>query len=158
MLLQPRKFNFKKKQKHRAFKKYRSASLVYGTSGLRILSILKISGKQLFRLKIFLKKAIKKSDFTKRLMWFNAFPHLPLSKKAKGVRMGKGVGKLSLWYTQLYAGTVVVEFKNLRIGRMRFFTKQLIAKFPVAAKIVTTHTTQINVTSLKQTTTSISRF
>jgi hypothetical protein len=68
MLLQPRKFNFKKKQKHRAFKKYRPTSLVYGTSGLRILSILKISGKQLFRLKIFLKKAIKKSDFTKRLM------------------------------------------------------------------------------------------
>ena len=158
MLLQPRKFNFKKKQKQRSFKKYRSTSLVYGTSGLRILRILKISGKQIFRLKVFLKKAIRKSDFTKRLMWFNAFPHLPLSKKAKGVRMGKGVGKLSLWYTQLYAGTVVVEFKNLRLGRMRFFTKQLIAKFPVPARIINTQSTQINVTSLRRTTSRISNF
>ena len=72
--------------------------------------------------------------------------------------MGKGVGKLSLWYTQLYAGTVVVEFKNLRLGRMRFFTKQLIAKFPVPARIINTQSTQINVTSLRRTTSRISNF
>jgi hypothetical protein len=67
MLLQPRKFNFKKKQKNRTFKNYRQTTLTYGTVGLRILQILKISGKQIFRLKIFLKKAVKKADFTKRL-------------------------------------------------------------------------------------------
>ena len=67
MLLQPRKFTFKKKQKTRSFNSFRSTQLVYGTSGLKILHILKISGKQIFRLKIFLKKAVKKADFTKRL-------------------------------------------------------------------------------------------
>lgn len=131
---------------------------MYGTSGLKILNILKISGKQIFRLKIFLKKAVKKADFTKRLFWFNAFPHLPLSKKAKGVRMGKGVGKLSLWYTQLYAGTVILEFKNLRKGRVKFFTKQLVSKFPVPARLIHLNTPHIKINTLRRINTQTANF
>jgi ribosomal protein L16/L10AE len=54
-----------------------------------------MSSKQIFRLKVFLKKAVRKPDITKRLVWFNAFPHMPLTKKPKGMRMGKGAGKLN---------------------------------------------------------------
>jgi hypothetical protein len=50
----------------------------------------------------------------------------------------------------LYAGTVILEFKNLRHGRVKFFTKQLISKFPVAAKVVSLHTTQLKVNSLRR--------
>ena len=71
------------------------SSLSYGDSGLITLSPLRLPAKQIFKIKIFLKKAIKRSDYTKRLVWFNTFPHLPLSRKAKGVRMGKGTGKLA---------------------------------------------------------------
>mgnify|MGYP006118499273 FL=1 len=95
--------------------------LSYGDSGLLTLSPLRLPAKQIFKIKIFLKKAIKRSDYTRRLVWFNAFPHLPLSRKAKGVRMGKGTGKLATWYSQLYGGSVIFEFKNLRPGRAIYF-------------------------------------
>jgi ribosomal protein L16/L10AE len=46
-------------------------------------------------MKVTLKKAIRKPDHTRRQVWFNTFPHLPLTKKPKGMRMGKGIGKLN---------------------------------------------------------------
>lgn len=45
--------------------------------------------------------------------------------------MGKGAGKLASWYTQVRGGVTLVEFKNLRFGRARFFVNQLSHKFPV---------------------------
>ena len=90
-----------------------------------------LSSKQIFRLKIFLKKAVKRSDYTKRKIWFNIFPHLPLSKKTKGMRMGKGNGKLSTWFIKIKGGRVILEFKNLRLGRAEHFLKQVSHKLPV---------------------------
>ncbi len=69
--------------------------VVHGDCGLRTIQPLRMSSKQIFRLKVFLKKAVRKPDITKRLVWFNTFPHMPLTKKPKGMRMGKGAGKLN---------------------------------------------------------------
>jgi hypothetical protein len=44
-----------------------------------------------------LKRSMKKSDHTRRFIWFLAFPHLPLTRKPNGIRMGKGKGKLECW-------------------------------------------------------------
>jgi ribosomal protein L16/L10AE len=95
MLLQPRKFKYKTRQKSRSVVMAREALLAYGDSGVRLLQPLRLTGRRIFRLKIFLKKAARKPDITKRRVWFNAFPHTPLTKKGKGLRMGKGIGKLS---------------------------------------------------------------
>ena len=131
MLLQPRKFKRKSWQKRRNFKTWTYKSLVYGTSGLRVQQSLRMSSKQIYRLKLFLKRAVRKSDRTQRYMWFSAFPHIPLTKKGKGLRMGKGAGKLASWCTQLRPGTVLVEFKHLRYGRITYFLKQIAYKSPV---------------------------
>lgn len=96
MLLQPRTFNYKRKQKNRKllfFKNYKNL-LNFGSAGLLILRPIQLTANQLFRFKLFLKRASKKSDRTGRFIWFNAFPHLPLTCKPNGVRMGKGKGKL----------------------------------------------------------------
>ena len=39
--------------------------------------------------------------------------------------MGKGKGKLDDWGSELPAGIHIVEFKNLRFGRSKYFLKQL---------------------------------
>ena len=44
--------------------------------------------------------------------------------------MGKGKGKLSTWFSQLYGGSVIFEFKNLRPGRALFFFNQIRVKLP----------------------------
>lgn len=57
--------------------------------------------------------------------------------------MGKGIGKLSTWFTQLYGGTFIVEFRNLRRGRSLYFSKQITSKLPVATKFTEQSTTLI---------------
>ncbi len=134
MLLQPRKFKYKSKQKNRTVYKWTFTKLTYGDCGLKTLQPLRMSSRQIARLKIFLKKAVRKADLTKRQIWFNTFPHMPLTKKPKGVRMGKGNGILNAWQIQIRGGVFVFEFKNLRPGRAIHFFKTIATKLP-------THTT-----------------
>ena len=130
ILLQPRKFKYKTKQKNRTVYTWTFKSLTYGDCGLRTIQPLRLSSKQIFRLKVFLKKAVRKPDITKRLVWFNTFPHMPLTKKPKGMRMGKGSGKLNAWQIQMRGGVFVFEFKNLRPGRAIHFFKKVATKLP----------------------------
>ena len=57
--------------------------------------------------------------------------------------MGKGIGKLSTWFTQLYGGTFIVEFRNLRRGRALYFSKQISSRLPVSTKFCEQQTTSI---------------
>lgn len=150
MLLQPRKFVFKSKHKKRSNSHFALSTLSYGNTGLITLSPLRLPAKQIFKIKIFLKKAIKRSDYTKRLVWFNVFPHLPLSRKAKGVRMGKGTGKLATWFSQLYGGSVILEFKNLRPGRAVYFFNQIRTKLPTKTAILTPLTKNVKLTYVRK--------
>ena len=135
MLLQPRKFKYKTKQKSRSVLKWTYTTLNYGDIGIKTLTPLRMSSRQIFRMKVLLKKAVRKPDLTRRLVWFNTFPHLPLTKKSKGMRMGKGAGKLNAWQTQLRGGSFIFEFRNLRPGRALFFFKKMAVKFPSKTKV-----------------------
>ena len=66
MMLQPRKVKYKFRQKRRRVAIFRTRSLVYGDIALIILKPLCVSSKGFFRLKLFLKKSVRKSDVTKR--------------------------------------------------------------------------------------------
>ena len=96
MLLQPRKYLFKNRQKLRKKKSFKTTQLVYGDTGLQIQQVLTLSSTNIFRLTLLLKRSSRKGERTKRSFWFNTFPHLPLTRKVKNSRMGKGAGKLAL--------------------------------------------------------------
>lgn len=138
MVLQPRRFKYKLRQKSRKlpatqnFKK----KLNFGQAGLMLKQPLRLNSKRLFRIKLFLKKAAKRSENTRRRVWVNAFPHLPLTKKIIGSRMGKGKGKLSIWSVQLYTGHILIEFKNLRNGRVKYYLRQSQYKLKGLFKVV----------------------
>ena len=68
MLLQPRKVKYKFRHKRRRVSAFRNRTFAYGDVALKILKPLRISSKSFFRLKLFLKRAIRKSDFTKRFV------------------------------------------------------------------------------------------
>lgn len=143
MLLQPRKFTWKNKQKNRRRRLNKSIALHYGLSGVRLLQPYKTSAKRIFRFKIFLKRAARKPDLTRRSLWINLFPHLPLTKKPKGMRMGKGAGKLSTWYTHIRGGVFLIEFKNLRRGRSFYYARQVQHKLPVQTHFCTQYSRTI---------------
>lgn len=132
-MLQPRKFKYKSRQKKRSATVPSTTRMVYGNMALILLKPFRVSAKRIFRLRLFLKRSARKSDVTKRAFWFSTFPHLPMSKKPKGMRMGKGAGKLANWYTQVRTGKALIEFKNLRLGRAAHYAKQAAHKLPVPA-------------------------
>lgn len=133
MLLQPRKFKFKTRQKKRSAYQSATTKVCYGSIALVLLQPLRISAKRIYRLKLFLKRSARRSDITRRAFWVSIFPHLPLSRKPKGMRMGKGAGKLSTWYTQIRGGKNLIEFKNLRLGRAIYYSRQVAHKLPVSS-------------------------
>jgi large subunit ribosomal protein L16 len=140
LLLQPRHFRFKRKQKNRSMisfnTNYHHKLLNFGSSGLMLLKPAQLTSDQIFRFKLFLKRASRKSDYTRRFVWFHAFPHLPLTKKPTGTRMGKGKGKLECWMTSVSGGTTLIEFKNLRYGRSKYFMKQMTHKLGLPTKYI----------------------
>lgn len=135
MMLQPRKVKYKFRHKRRRVSIFRTRPFIYGDISLTLLKPLRVSSKSFFRLKLFLKRSVRKSDITKRLFWLALFPHLPLSKKPKGMRMGKGVGKLSTWHTFVSGGTLLLEFKNLRKGRALYYVNQVSKRLTVPTQV-----------------------
>ena len=135
MSLNPKKFTFKNRHKQRKFLNFRSQKLTYGHFGLKLLQPLWVSGKQILRYKLLIKKSAKRSDKTSRKVWFNLFPHLPMTKKVAGSRMGKGKCKLVGWIAQLSPGVNMFELKNARPGRAVYFFKQVSYRLPVKSKL-----------------------
>jgi hypothetical protein len=86
---------------------------------------LSLNSQKMFRLKLLLKKSARRSEKTSRKLWFGAFPHLPLTKKVLGSRMGKGKGKLSSWSTRVKVSSILFELKCLRYGRILYFSNQI---------------------------------
>jgi hypothetical protein len=72
MLLQPRTFSYKKKQKSRTLMSFNNSylkkNLNFGGAGLMILKPVHLTSSQLFRFKLFLKRSMKKSDYTRRFV------------------------------------------------------------------------------------------
>lgn len=72
MLLQPRNFVYKRKHKNRSLFSFNNSSqnkrLNFGGAGLMLLRPIHLTSNQLFRFKLFLKRAIKKSDYTRRFV------------------------------------------------------------------------------------------
>jgi ribosomal protein L16/L10AE len=93
MLLRPRKFLYKTIQKPRAYITPKKVVTTFGPISVFTKRPLMLTSHKMFRIKLFLKKATRKTDKTGRYFWINLFPYLPLSKKVLGSRMGKGKGK-----------------------------------------------------------------
>tara|TARA_B100000787_G_C16104879_1_gene255326 strand:- start:270 stop:758 length:489 start_codon:yes stop_codon:yes gene_type:complete len=138
MVLQPRKFKFKLKHKRRRinFSVRPLNGLAFGQFGLILTKPLLINSKKMFRLKLFLKKSARRADKTSRKVWVNTFPHLPLTKKVIGSRMGKGKGKLSIWFNKLSTGVILIELRNLRRGRAVHFLSQTQNKLKSTSRII----------------------
>ena len=135
MILQPRIIKYKKLQKKRICRFFKNKTVLnFGSSGLLILNPTKLNSSTISKFKLFLKKAVKKYDKTKRFFWFNSFPHLPLTRKSTGSRMGKGKGKLKRWFTNVTGGVVLFEFINLRTGRAKYFMHQISYRLNVKTK------------------------
>jgi large subunit ribosomal protein L16 len=136
MLFIPKNFKYKKEQKGVAFNKIKSnvnfTRLKFGVVGLRSLSSNRITSKQLVTLKQSIKKVIKKKGKLK----INAFSFIPITKKAIGVRMGKGKGNVDHYVFKLKSGFVLCEIATNSISLAIKALNVAKIRLPISTKIL----------------------
>jgi len=69
--------------------------------------------------------------------------------------MGKGVGKLKLWFTFVPAGSIMLEFKHLRKGRAFHYTSQIQTKLNIQSVVVLYKTKEVKLGFARRTNLSL---
>ena len=69
-------------------------------------------------------------------VWINIFPHLPLTKKALGVRQGKGKGNVEGYVAVVKKGKIMFEIGEVSEEIAREALRLASHKLPVTCKII----------------------
>jgi large subunit ribosomal protein L16 len=136
MLLLPRSFKYKKKQKGKLFNKIDNIitfkNIKFDTLSLISISHGRITSKQLNSIYLVINKIIKKVGFLK----LNIFPHNPITKKPIEIRMGKGKGNVDHWVFNLKVGFVICQIQSLYLTQAYKALKNAQIRLPVKTKIL----------------------
>lgn len=136
MLLSPRSFKYKKKQKGKVFNRIDNIipfkSIRFETIKLISFCHGRVSAKQINSIFLTLNKFIKKIGVIK----LNLFPHNPISKKPIEVRMGKGKGNVDHWVFNVKAGFILCEIQTLFKVKAYKALKNAQIRLPIKTKIL----------------------
>nr|YP_010041698.1 ribosomal protein L16 [Cyanophora biloba]QPB15024.1 ribosomal protein L16 [Cyanophora biloba] len=133
MLLQPKKFKFKKLQKGRFKKKeFAVTSLKFGRFGIKSLEYGYITAAQLESTRIAINRIIKRSG----KIWLRIFPNKPITKKPAEVRMGKGKGSVDHWVSSIGAGRIVFEISGIKPTLARSALLYACSKLPIKTCLI----------------------
>ncbi|MEG1494864.1 MAG: 50S ribosomal protein L16 [Bacilli bacterium] len=70
-------------------------------------------------------------------VWINIFPHMPLTKKAIGSRMGKGKGAVEAWVAVVKEGKIMFEIAGVDEATAREALRLAAHKLPILTKFIT---------------------
>ena len=77
-------------------------------------------------------------------VWINIFPHLPLTKKALGVRQGKGKGNVEGYVAVVKKGKIMFEISEVDEATAREALRLASHKLPVKCKFVKKESGEVN--------------
>jgi large subunit ribosomal protein L16 len=139
MLRQPKRTKYRKAFKFKGKTKGRNqvtpgsmSSLARGEYGLRSLEIGRVTARQLEatrRTRRHHRNRIGKVSMI-------VFPDLPVTKKPREVRMGKGKGNIEYWTTRVRPGTIRFEVRGVAEKKVRNALRCAGKKLPVRTNIV----------------------
>ena len=133
MILQPKNLKYKKVRKNRLKKFKYNSTLNFGFIGLKSLKSGLITSKQLEAARQAITRKIKKKGGK---LWIKVFPHIPIRKKPKEVRMGKGTGSISHWAAKVRGGSIIFEIigVNKKLASEAFKTGK--SKLPIKTRVI----------------------
>lgn len=133
MILQPKNLKYKKVRKGNLKKFKYNSNLNFGSIGLKSVRSGLITSKQLEAARQAISRKVKKKGGK---IWIKIFPHLPVRKKPKEIRMGKGTGPVSHWAARIKGGSIIFEIMGVskKLAVEAFNTGK--AKLPVRTKII----------------------
>jgi large subunit ribosomal protein L16 len=101
---------------------------------------LRITAAQIESARMSILKEVGRKGLT---VWVRVFPHVPVTKKALGVRMGKGKGAVDHFVANLKAGKMVFEYNCPTETLARLAFRQVSYKLPVKVKFLARESEQL---------------
>ena len=140
MLLRPNNMKYRKSQKNirAVLPRYPTKPVPipktsYGGYGIYSMESLRITAAQIESARMAILKTVGRKGLK---IWTCIFPHIPVTKKALGVRMGKGKGAVDHFVAHLRAGKMVFEFNCPTENLAKKAYIQANHKLPVKTKFV----------------------
>ena len=110
-----------------------NTELHFGTYGLMAMEGAWITTNQIEAARVAMTRYMKRGG----KVWINIFPHMPLTKKSIGTRMGKGKGAVEAWVAVVKEGKVLFEIAGVDEAVAREALRLASHKLPIKTKFVT---------------------
>lgn len=122
---------FKKTRKGKLISLAFKNNLTFGIVGLKATQAGMLTSRQLEAAR----QSITRKTKRKAKIWIKIFPHLPITSKSTGARMGGGTGSLSHWSARVRGGTVLFEVCGANSNILINALNTAKAKLPIKTKI-----------------------
>ena len=133
-MLQPKRTKYRKQQKgrNRGLAK-RGNSVTFGEYGLKSIGRGPITARQIEAARRAMTRYVKRHG----KIWIRIFPDVPVTKKPREVRQGKGKGNVEYWVARVQPGRVLYEMEGVSEVVAREAFRLAAAKLPVPTVFVT---------------------
>ena len=111
-----------------------------GTYGLQALEGAWITANQIEAARVAMTRYMKRGG----KVWINIFPHMPLTGKPIGTRMGKGKGAVDKWVAVVKEGKIMFEIAEIDEVTAREALRLASHKLPIRTKFVKKESGEVN--------------
>ncbi len=133
-MLTPRKMKHRKAFKGRIHgQATRGAEIAYGRYGLQSQSAARVTSRQIEAARQAMTRSVKRGG----RVWIRIFPHVPVTKKGVGLRMGSGKGSLEYYIARVKPGTVIFEMDGVAETLAKEAMRLASHKLPVKCQFIT---------------------
>ncbi len=106
--------------------------IAYGSYALQSLDMDRVTARQIESARQAMSRYVKRGG----KIWIRIFPHLPVSRKAVGTKMGGGKGSPEFFVARVYPGTVMFEMDGVTEEVAREAMRLAGHKLPVRTKFI----------------------
>lgn len=132
-MLLPNKLKYRRHFKGRTRGKATTLNEIsFGSYGLQSQELGRISSRQIEAARQAMTRYIKRGG----KIWIRIFPHLPVTQKALGTKMGGGKGSPEYFAARVYPGTVLFEMDGVSEEIAREAMRLAGHKLPVKTKFI----------------------
>ncbi len=132
-MLLPRKTKYRKVRKGKNDgNATRGHYIAFGDYALQAQGNVDITSRQIESARQAMTRYIKRGG----KIWIRIFPHVPITRKALGLKMGGGKGNPEFFVAKVKAGTVLFEMKGVQEEVAREAMRLAAHKLPVKTKFI----------------------
>jgi large subunit ribosomal protein L16 len=108
------------------------STISFGSFALKSLDAGRLKSNQIEAARRCITRTMKRTG----KMWIRVFPHIPVTGKALGVRMGGGKGSVDYWMCQVKPGLILFEVDGVAEEVAVEALRKAATKLPFVTKIV----------------------